>query len=166
MHSYPITVYFLSLCCSNPPIQTSPYIITSLIDSCQRKPCMVCPAPAAPLPTPAQLLQQQKGPVQQGSGLQTVFAASDLLPRRWQPWKLHYHHQPSRWPWGLHGSAREVALFHVCLRYASLNITCYFIVLFTIRLWVSSKLMVKLEFLNGCGVHIGAAINSIYLLSG
>ena len=35
-----------------------------------------------------------------------------------------------------------------------------------IRLWVSSKLMVKLEFLNGCGVHIGSAINSIYLLSG
>ena len=35
-----------------------------------------------------------------------------------------------------------------------------------IRLWVSSKLMVKLEFLNGCGVHIGAAINSMYLLSG
>ena len=35
-----------------------------------------------------------------------------------------------------------------------------------IRLWVSSKLMVKLEFLNGCGVHIGAAINSIYLLFG
>ena len=49
------------------------------------------------------------------------FAASDLL----------YHHQPSRWPRGLHGSAREVALFRVCLRYASLNITCYFIVLFT-----------------------------------
>ena len=46
------------------------------------------------------------------------FAASDLLPRR-------------RWPRGLHGSAREVALFRVCLRYASLNITCYFIVLFT-----------------------------------
>ena len=59
------------------------------------------------------------------------FAASDLLPCRWQPWKLHYHHQPSRWPRGLHGSAREVALFRVCLRYASLNITCYFIVLFT-----------------------------------
>ena len=57
------------------------------------------------------------------------FAASD--PRHWQPWKMHYHHQLSRWPWGLHGSAREVALFHVCLRYASLNITCYFIVLFT-----------------------------------
>ena len=35
-----------------------------------------------------------------------------------------------------------------------------------IRLWVSSKLMVKLEFLNGCGVHIGAAINIIYLPSG
>ena len=59
------------------------------------------------------------------------FAASDLLPRRWQPWKRHYHHQPSRWPRGLHGSAREVALFRVCLHYASLNITCYFIVLFT-----------------------------------
>ena len=59
------------------------------------------------------------------------FATSDLLPRRWQQWKLHYHHQPSRWPRGLHGSAREVALFRVCLHYASLNITCYFIVLFT-----------------------------------
>ena len=59
------------------------------------------------------------------------FATSDLLPRRWQPWKLHYHHQRSRWPRGLHGSAREVALFRVCLRYASLNITCYFIILFT-----------------------------------
>ena len=60
------------------------------------------------------------------------FAASDLLPRRRQPWQLHYHHQLSRWPWGLHGSAREVALFHVCLRYASLNVmTCYIIVVFT-----------------------------------
>ena len=59
------------------------------------------------------------------------FTASDLLPHRRQPWKLHYHHQPSRWPRGLHGSAREVALFRVCLRYASLNITSYFIVLFT-----------------------------------
>ena len=35
-----------------------------------------------------------------------------------------------------------------------------------IRLWVSSKLIVKLDFLNGCGVHIRAAINSIFLLSG
>ena len=59
------------------------------------------------------------------------FAASDLLPRRRHPRQLHDHHQLSRWPRGLHGSAREVALFHVCLRYASLNITCYFIVLFT-----------------------------------
>ena len=59
------------------------------------------------------------------------FAALDLLPRCRQPRKLHYHHQLSRWPWGLHGSAREVALFRVCLRYASLNITCYFIILFT-----------------------------------
>ena len=60
------------------------------------------------------------------------FAASDLLPRRRQPWQLHYHHQLSRWPWGLHGSAREVALFRVCLRYASLNMmTCYIIIVFT-----------------------------------
>ena len=34
-----------------------------------------------------------------------------------------------------------------------------------IRLQVRSKLILKLEFLNGCGVHIGAAINTIYLLS-
>ena len=59
------------------------------------------------------------------------FAASDLLPRHRQPWKMHYHHQPSRWPRGLHGSAREVTLLRVCLCYASLNITCYFIILFT-----------------------------------
>ena len=73
VHSYPIPVYFLSLHCWNPPIQTSPYRITSLTDSCQRKPCVVCPAPAAPSSTPAQLLQRQKGPAQQGSSLQTVF---------------------------------------------------------------------------------------------
>ena len=41
--------------------------------SCQRKPCVVCPAPAASSSTPTQLLQRQKGPAQQGSGLQTVF---------------------------------------------------------------------------------------------
>ena len=35
-----------------------------------------------------------------------------------------------------------------------------------IRLGVSSQLMLKLDFLNGRGVHIGAAINSICLLSG
>ena len=35
-----------------------------------------------------------------------------------------------------------------------------------IRLWLRSKLMLKLEFLNGCGVHIGAAISTICLLSG
>ena len=73
MHSYPIPVYFLSLHCWNPPIQTSPYRITSLIDSCQRKPFVVCPAPAAPSSTLAQLLQRQKGPAEQGSSLQTVF---------------------------------------------------------------------------------------------
>ena len=60
------------------------------------------------------------------------FAASDLLPRRRQPRQLHYDHQLSRWPWGLHGSTKEVALLRVCLRYASPNImTCYFIVVFT-----------------------------------
>ena len=60
------------------------------------------------------------------------FAASDLLPRRRQPRQLHYHHQLSRWPWGLHGSAREVALFRVCLLYASLNMmACHIIVVFT-----------------------------------
>ena len=35
-----------------------------------------------------------------------------------------------------------------------------------IRLRVRSKLMLKLEFLNGCGVHIGATISTICLLSG
>ena len=35
-----------------------------------------------------------------------------------------------------------------------------------IRLRVRSKLMLKLEFLNGCGVHIGAAISTTCLLSG
>ena len=60
------------------------------------------------------------------------FAASDLLPCHRQPRQLHYHHQLSRWPWGLHGSAREVALFRVFLRYASLNMmTCHIIVVFT-----------------------------------
>ena len=60
------------------------------------------------------------------------FAALDLLPHCRQPRQLHYHHQLSRWPLGLHGSAREVALFRVCLRYASLNMmTCYIIVVFT-----------------------------------
>ena len=73
VHSYPIPVYFLSLHCWNPQIQTSPYRITSLTDSCQRKPCVVCPAPVVPSSTPAQLLQRQKGPAQQGSALQIVF---------------------------------------------------------------------------------------------
>ena len=35
-----------------------------------------------------------------------------------------------------------------------------------IRLWLRSRLMLKLEFLNGCGVHIGATINTVCLLSG
>ena len=73
VHSYPIHVYFLSLHCYNPQIQTSTYTITSVTDMCQRKPCVVCPAPAVLCSTPAQLLQQRKGSPQQGSALQTVF---------------------------------------------------------------------------------------------
>ena len=82
---------------------------------------------------PPQLSCSNNGRVHHSNPLSRLsFAASDLLPRRWQPWQLHYHHQLSKWPWGLHGSAREVALFRVCLRYASLNMmTCYFIVVFT-----------------------------------
>ena len=68
-----IPIYFLSLHCWNPQIQTSPYTITSVTDMCQRKPCVLCPAPTVLCSTPAQLLQRQKGPAQQGSGLQTVF---------------------------------------------------------------------------------------------
>ena len=73
VHSYHIPVYFLSLHCWNPPIQTSPYRITSLTNSCQRKPCVVCPAPAMLCSTAAQLLRRRKGSPQQGSALQTVF---------------------------------------------------------------------------------------------
>ena len=64
--SYPCIVGILQF-------KRDPYRITFLTDSCQRKPCVVCPAPATPSSTPAQLLQRQKGPAQQGSGLQTVF---------------------------------------------------------------------------------------------
>ena len=72
-----IPILFMSISyplhCWNPPIQTSPYRITSLIDSCQRKPCVVCPAPATLCSTPAQRLQRWKCSPQQGSNLQTVF---------------------------------------------------------------------------------------------
>ena len=59
------------------------------------------------------------------------FAASDLLPCRRHAPQWHHHHRLSRWTWGVHGSTKEVALFCFCLCYALLNITCYFIVLFT-----------------------------------
>ena len=59
------------------------------------------------------------------------FAASDLLPCRWHPPQRHHHHRLRRWTWGVHGSTREVAIFCFCLCYALLNITCYFIVMFT-----------------------------------
>ena len=73
VYSYPIHVFFLSLRLQNPPILRSPYRFTSFSDRRQRKPCVVCPAPAALCSTPAQLLQQRKGSPQQGSALQTVF---------------------------------------------------------------------------------------------
>ena len=59
------------------------------------------------------------------------FASSDLLPYHWHPPQRHHHHWLSRWTWGVHRSTREVALFRVCLCYALLNLTCYFIVLFS-----------------------------------
>ena len=60
------------------------------------------------------------------------FATSDLLPCRQHPPQRHHHHWLSRWTWGVHGSTRDVALFCLCLLcYALLNITCYFIVLYT-----------------------------------
>ena len=83
---------------------------------------------------PPQLSYSNDGRVHHSRGplSRLSFAASDLLPRQRQPRQLHYHHQLSRWPWGLYGSAREVARFRFCLRYASLNMmTCYFIVVFT-----------------------------------
>ena len=167
MHSYHIPVYFLSLHCWNPPIQTSPYRITSLIDSCQRKPCVVCPAPTTPSSTQLSCSNDRRVQHSRDPASRLSFAASDLLPRRRQPRQLHYHHQLSRWPWELHGSAREVAPFRVCLRYASLNMmTCTLSSCSPIRLQVRSKLMLKLEFLNGCGVRIGEAISTICLLSG
>ena len=99
---------------------------------CQIKPCVVCPAPAAMCSTPAQLLQWRKGSPQQGSALQTVFhrlrssspppaATTTALPSSTEKMTLRTI-----------GSTREVALFRVCLRYASLNMmTCYIIVVFT-----------------------------------
>ena len=94
------------------------------------------------------------------------FAASDLLPRCWQPWNcitiinraddLEDYTGPQE----RSHSFMSTYVMHRLILHATLS-SCQ-----PIRLWVSSKLMVKLEFLNGCGVHIGAAINSIYLLSG
>ena len=71
-------VFLNSLFCTCIPIlsyqiQTIPYTITFVTDMCQRKPCVVCLAPAVMCSTPAQLLQRRKGSPQQGSALQTVF---------------------------------------------------------------------------------------------
>ena len=109
-----------------------PLLITSVTDMCQRKPCVVCPAPAALCSTQLSCSNDRRVHHSRDPLSRLSFAALDLLPRRRQPRQLHYHHQLSRWPWGLHGSAREVALFRVCLCYASLNMmTCYIIVVFT-----------------------------------
>ena len=132
VHSYPIPVYFLSMCCQNHPIQMSLYRIILLIQIGVKEnfvwfvPLLLCHRPP-------QLSCSKDGSVHcnRDPPSRPSFAASDLLPRCQQPPSLHYHHQLRRWPWGLHGSAREVALFHVCLRYASLTITCYFIIMFT-----------------------------------
>ena len=94
------------------------------------------------------------------------FVTSDLLPRRRQP--RHYitiinwadDLKDYTGPQERSHSFVSAYVMHRLILHATLS-SCS-----PIRLWVSSKLMVKLEFLNGCGVHIGAAINSIYLLSG
>src|SRR3990170_8173183 len=54
---------------SNEPLQN----YTSDTDRCQRKLCVVCPAPVAPSSAPAELLQRWKRPPQQRSPLQTIF---------------------------------------------------------------------------------------------
>src|SRR6266496_3815745 len=51
----------------------SPYRITSITDRCQRKLCVVCPAPAATSSTSPELLHRQKHPPNQTSRLLTVF---------------------------------------------------------------------------------------------
>ena len=53
--------------------QRSPYRITSVIDRCRRKLCMVYPAPAVTSSTSPELLHRQKHPPNQTSRLLAVF---------------------------------------------------------------------------------------------
>ena len=71
--SYPILVFFLSLCFKNHASQMSPYRITSVTGTCRRELCVVCPAPAATSSTSPELLHRQKHPPNQTSRLLTVF---------------------------------------------------------------------------------------------
>ena len=71
--SYPILVFFLSLRFKNHASQMSPYRITSVICTCQRELCVVCPAPAATSSTSPELLRRQKHPPNQTSRLLTIF---------------------------------------------------------------------------------------------
>ena len=166
MHSYPIPVYFLSLHCWSPPIQTSPYRITSITNSCQIKPCMVCPAPAALSPPQLSCSNDRRVQHSRDPASRLSFAASDLLPRCWQPWNcitiinraddLEDYTGPQE----RSHSFVSAYVMHRLILHATLS-SCS-----PIRLWVRSKLVVKLEFLNGCGVYIGVAMSTICLLSG
>ena len=71
--SYPIPLFFLSLCFKNHASQMSPYRITSVTGTCRRELCVVCPAPAATSSTSPELLHRQKHPPNQASRLLTVF---------------------------------------------------------------------------------------------
>ena len=71
--SYPIPVFFLSLHFKNHASQMSPYRITSVIGTCRRELCVVCPAPAATSSTSPELLHRHKHPPNQTSRLLTVF---------------------------------------------------------------------------------------------
>ena len=71
--SYPILVFFLSLCFKNHASQMSPYRITSVTGTCRRELCVVCPAPTAMSSTSPELLHRQKHPPNQTSRLLAVF---------------------------------------------------------------------------------------------
>ena len=73
VHSYPISVFFLSLRFKNHASQMSPYRITSVTGTCRRELCVVCPAPATTSSTSPKLLHRQKHPPNQTSRLLTVF---------------------------------------------------------------------------------------------
>ena len=57
--SYPIPVFFLSLRFKNHASQMSPYRITSVIGTCRRELCVVCPAPAVTSSTSPEVLHRR-----------------------------------------------------------------------------------------------------------